>query len=207
MLSTTVNYIGNKIENIKLGNVSEERVLPYFSVDQVRAFRSIFCFLNDKDRDILYLIFVSRKKQKDVQRILHRSQPSLCYDIKRIRRRLRYIFYLHSVFDIFVRFVEEKSKYFTPDEMEILTLMFYTSSFTMTSDMMGLSQVKTRYAYNKCLRRIEFLAQSFNTDGKKTEEDEMWEIREIFMCIRENLNSVRRVYKGDVCGLQELSIV
>lgn len=207
MLSTTVNYIGNKIENIKLGNVSEERVLPYFSVDQVRAFRSIFCFLNDKDRDILYLIFVSRKKQKDVQRILHRSQPSLCYDIKRIRRRLRYIFYLHSVFDIFVRFVEKKSKYFTPDEMEILTLMFYTSSFTMTSDMMGLSQVKTRYAYNKCLRRIEFLAQSFNTDGKKTEEDEMWEIREIFMCIRENLNSVRRVYKGDVCGLQELSIV
>jgi hypothetical protein len=207
MLSTTVNYIGNKIENIKLGNVSEERVLPYFSVDQVRAFRSIFCFLNDKDRDILYLIFVSRKKQKDVQRILHRSQPSLCYDIKRIRRRLRYIFYLHSVFDIFVRFVEEKSKYFTPDEMEILTLMFYTSSFTMTSDMMGLSQVKTRYAYNKCLRRIEFLAQSFNTEGKKTEEDEMWEIREIFMCIRENLNSVRRVYKGDVCGLQELSIV
>jgi hypothetical protein len=111
------------------------------------------------------------------------------------------------VFDIFVRFVEEKSKYFTPDEMEILTLMFYTSSFTMTSDMMGLSQVKTRYAYNKCLRRIEFLAQSFNTEGKKTEEDEMWEIREIFMCIRENLNSVRRVYKGDVCGLQELSIV
>lgn len=207
MLSTTVNYIGNKIENIKLGNVSEERVLPYFSVDQVRAFRSIFCFLNDKDRDILYLIFVSRKKQKDVQRILHRSQPSLCYDIKRIRRRLRYIFYLHSVFDIFVRFVEEKSKYFTPEEMEILTLMFYTSSFTMTSDMMGLSQVKTRYAYNKCLRRIEFLAQSFNTEGKKTEEDEMWEIREIFMCIRENLNSVRRVYKGDVCGLQELSIV
>lgn len=136
---------------------------------------------------------MSRKKQKDVQRILNRSQPSLCYDIKRIRRRLRYIFYIHSVFDIFVRFVEEKSTFFTPEEMEILTLMFYTSSFTVTAEMMGLSQVRTRYAYNKCLRRMEAL--------------EMWEPYEIFMVIRENLNAIRRTYKGDSCGLKALSLV
>lgn len=206
-MSITVSYVGSQVENIKSGNGSEERVLPYFSVEQVRAFRSIFGFLNDKDRDILYLIFVSRKKQKDVQRILHRSQPSLCYDIKRIRRRLRYIFYLHSVFDIFVRFIEEKSKYFTPEEMEILTIMFYTSSFTVTAEMMKLSQVKTRYAYNKCLRRMDFLAQKFFSEGRVQEEEEMWEIREIFMFIRENLNAIRRVYKGDSCGLKSLSLV
>lgn len=168
-------------------------MLPYLSVEHVRAFRSIFGFLNDKDRDILYLIFVSRKKQKDVQRILNRSQPSLCYDIKRIRSRLRYIFYIHSVFDIFVRFVEEKSQYFTAEEMEIMTLMFYTSSFTVTAEMMCLSQVRTRYAYNKCLRRMQAL--------------EMWEPYEIFMVIRENLNAIRRVYKGDACGLKALSMV
>jgi hypothetical protein len=206
MLSTTASCVGNQIESLRPGS-GEERVLPYFSVEQVRAFRSIFGFLNDKDRDILYLIFVSRKKQKDVQKILKRSQPSLCYDIKRIRSRLRYIFYIHSVFDIFVRFIEEKSQYFTPAEMEILTLMFYTSSFTMTSETMGLSQVRTRYAFNKCLRRMEFLAQSFMADGKKKEEDEMWEIREIFVSIRENLNAIRRVYKGDATGLKALSIV
>lgn len=191
-MSTTVSYIGNQVENLRPGN-GEEGVLPYFSVEQVRAFRSVFGFLNDKDRDILYLIFVSRKKQKDVQRILSRSQPSLCYDIKRIRRRLRYIFYIHSVFDIFVRFVQEKAQYFTPEEMEILTLMFYTSSFTMTAEMMMMSQVRTRYAYNKCLRRMEVL--------------EMWEPYEIFMVIRENLNAIKRVYKGDTCGLKALAMV
>jgi hypothetical protein len=190
-LSTTVSYIGQQVENIRPG--SEERVLPYFSVEQVRTFRSVFGFLNDKDRDILYLIFVSRKKQKDVQRILRRSQPSLCYDIKRIRRRLRFIFYIHSVFDLFVKFVQEQTQYFTADEMEILTLMFYTSSFTMTAEMMGMSQVRTRYAFNKCLRRMEAL--------------EMWEPYEIFMVIRENLNAIRRTYKGDVCGLKALSMV
>ena len=206
-MSTTISYIGKQVENIGSGNVGEENVLPYFSVEQVRSFRSVFGFLNDKDRDILYLIFVSRKKQKDVQRILNRSQPSLCYDIKRIRRRLHYIFYIHSVFDIFVGFVEQKAKYFTSEEMEILTLMFYTSSFTMTADMMSLSQVKTRYAYNKCLRRMEVLGANFHAEGRKQDADEVWEVYEIFMAIRENLNAIRRVYKGDVCGLKALSLV
>jgi hypothetical protein len=121
---------------------------------------------------------------------MNRSQPSLCYDIKRIRRRLRYIFYIHSVFDIFVTFTQDKANYFTADEMEILTLMFYTSSFTVTADIMKLSQVKTRYAYNKCLRRMEALG--------------MWEPYEIFMVVRENLNAIRRTYKGDSGGLKDL---
>lgn len=189
-MSTTINYIGHDVENLSPTGVSDYLVLPYFSVDQVKAFRSIFSFLNDKDRDILYLIFVSRKKQKEVQKIMNRSQPSLCYDIKRIRHRLRYIFYIHSVFDIFLRFTQDKSEYFTSEEMGILTLMFYTSSFTITADIMKLSQVRTRYAYNKCLKRMEVLG--------------MWEQYEIFMTIRENLNSIRRVYRGSSCVLNSL---
>jgi len=192
-LSITVSYVGQKIENVRQSGAGDERVALRFSLEQVRAFRSIFGFLNDKDRDILYLIFVSQKKQKDVQRILNRSQPSLCYDIKRIRRRLQYIWYIHKVFDIFINFTQEKSRFFTTEEMEILTLMFYTSSFTMTAKMMRLSQVKTRYAYNKCLRRMEAL--------------EMWEPYEIFMVIRENLNAIKRVYGGDSCNFKTLSIV
>ena len=181
-MSTIVNYIGKSVDNIKPGREVEDVVLPYFSVEQVNMFRSVFGFLNDKDRDILYLIFVSRKKQKDVQKILNRSQPSLCYDIKRIRKRLRYIFYIRSMFDIFVKFIKEKSKCFTPEEMEILTYMFYTSSFTMTANKMELSQVKSRYVYNKCLKRMEDL--------------EVWEPYELFMTIRENLNTIKREYKG-----------
>ena len=143
----------------------------------------MFNFLNDKDRDILFLIFVSRKKQKDVQRILGRSQPSLCYDIKRIRYRLKFIFYLHEVFDIFVNFVRNSSEGFSEEEMGVLTLMFYTSSFTLTSRILGISQVRTRYAYNKCLWRLH--------------ESEMYDVYEIFNNIRNNLNMVRRIYRGE----------
>lgn len=143
----------------------------------------MFGFLNDKDRDILFLIFVSRKKQKDVQRILGRSQPSLCYDIKRIRYRLKFIFYLHEVFDIFVEFVQKSGDNFSKEEMGVLTLMFYTSSFTLTSRILGISQVRTRYAFTKCLWKMH--------------EMDMYDVYEIFNNIRHNLNMVRRIYRGE----------
>lgn len=180
-MSTSIKYVGKSVEAIKGGH-AEQTVAPKFTVDEVRSFGPVFGFLNDKDRDILYLIFVSCKKQKDVQAVLKRSQPSLCYDIKRIRKRLKFIFYLHSVFDIFINFLTSGSSEFTEMEKDILTLMFYTSSFTMTAKVLGVSQVMVRYAYNKCLDRMEGL--------------KMWDVYEIFTMVRSNLNIIRRVY-GD----------
>jgi len=136
--------------------------------------------LNDKDRDILFLIFVSRKKQKEVQKILNRTQSSLCYDIKRIRKRLKFISFLFSVFDIFINFVQKNDLGFSLLELKILILMFYTSSYTLTARVLKTSQVKVRYIFNKCL--------------KKMENAEAWEIYEIYFIIRSNLNIVRRVY-------------
>ena len=196
-MPTNIKYIGKHIENVSKQNEEEGSSSPYFSIDQARMFRPIFGYLNEKDRDILYLIFVSRKKQKDVQRILGRSQPSLCYDIKRIRKRLKFIVYLHSVFDIFLNFIRSEEGrreqlgpvenqdeiLFTAEELEILALMFFTSSFTQTSRKMKISQVKVRYAYNKCLKRMELL--------------ELWEAYEIFTVIRNNLNIVKRTYRSD----------
>lgn len=204
-MPSNIRYIGRNVERLKGEADGEEPVLPFFSVDQVQSFRTVFTFLNDKDRDILFLIFVSRKKQKDVQRILNRSQPSLCYDIKRIRRRLKFIFYIHSVFDIFVNFLVDQRRIsterkavgeegnFTEEELEILTMMFYSSSFTMTADRMGISQVRVRYSYNKCLKRMEEL--------------ELWEPYEIFIVIRSNLNIIRRIYRGATSGLRVPLIV
>lgn len=179
-MSATIKYIGKRIEDVS--KLDEEgAVSQCFTVDQIREFKPILSFLNDKDRDILFLIFVSRKKQRDVQKILGRSQSSLCYDIKRIRRRLKFISYLYSVFDIFMNFVRAKREHFNEQEMMIMTLMFYTSSFTLTARIMDTSQVKVRYTYNKCLKRMEELG--------------IWEPYEIFIIIRSNLNIIKRVYR------------
>lgn len=71
---------------------------------------------------------------------------------------------------------------FTPEEMDILTLMFYTSSFTQTAEILKVSQVRVRYSYDKCIRRME--------------EKEIWDAYEIFTVIRGNLNIVKRKYKN-----------
>ena len=182
-MSVQANSIGTQIERVRKSSCEGDEVgRPKFSVEQLRAFKPILSFLNAKDRDILYLVFVTGKKQKDIQEILGRSQPSLCYDIKRIRKRLKFIFYLNSVFDIFIEFIGSPSEDFDLFEVEVMLLMFYTSSFTMVSEVLDVSQVKVRYTFDRCLRKLE--------------EIELWEIYEIFMVVRSNLNLVRRVYRA-----------
>ena len=85
---------------------------------------------------------------------------------------------LDSIFDIFIEFVSSPPDEFIPFEAEVMLLMFYTSSFTMTSDILKVPQVKVRYSFDRCLRKLE--------------ECEMWEIYEIFMIVRDNLNMIRR---------------
>lgn len=178
-----IKYVGSNVENLKgRTTFAEGKLVPHFTAEQIRTFKPIFTFLNDKDVDILYLIFVSNKRQMDVTRILNRTQSSLAYDLKRIRRRLRFIHYLHEVFDIFLDFVrrERESDCFTSEELGILTLMFYTSSFTLTARVIGSTPIRVRHTYVKCIRRME--------------ERDMWDAYEIFTVIRSNLNIVKRVY-------------
>lgn len=185
-MSVNLNYIGEDIENMSKVELTTCDI-PELTIEQVRSFRHILKFLNEKDRDIIYLVFVAGKKQRDIEKIINRSQPSLCYDIKRIRKRMKYIFYLQSVFDIFENFIVNDSKYlFTDENRQIMTYMFYTSSFTLTSKLMGISQVRVRYSYDKCLRKLKEL--------------EMWEVYEIISVIRNNLNIIRRVPPKNIKG-------
>ena len=186
-MSVQGNSIGEHIDRVSSDRVlyGENYEKPFLTIDQLRAFKPILSFLNAKDRDILYLVFVSGKKQNDIQKILGRSQPSLSADLKRIRRRLKYLFYLASVYDIFINFVVNPPECFTDFELDVLMLMFYTSSFTMTSVLSSrpgspVSQVKVRYSFDKCLRQME--------------AENLWEVYEIFMVVRSNLNLIRRIY-------------
>lgn len=173
--------------DIRKAEKYETGVSQYMDLADVALFQNAFGFLNNKDRDILYLIFVSRKKQKEVQRILKRSQPSLCYDIKRIRKRLKFIFYIQSVVDIYLKFLRDvqeddyRAAQFSSAEISILTLMLYTSSFAMTGSVIGRPAVKVRYVF---LRSLE-----------KMKQERMWDIYEIFVIVKNNLNMIRRVYR------------
>jgi len=177
--------IGRDIENIAHQDMvlPKRQGVPSINVDQLRELAPILRFLNQKDRDILYLIFVARKKQKEVQRILNRSQPSLCYDIRRIRRRLKFICYLIYSADTFLDFISYRSDDFDPETKRVLVLMFYTTSFTHTAKILQNRQIRVRYVFEKALDKLK--------------EEKMWDIYEIFNAVRDNLNIVKRVYRGE----------
>jgi len=177
-----IYYIGKGIESLDSGKKRKKRIkTPRLMSDKVSLLEPMFNFLNHKDRDILYLIFVSCKKQNSVQKILHRSQPSLCYDIKRIKERLMFIYYLYSIFDVFIDFVENRSQEYDSEILDILTLMFYTTSFTHTAKILKKNKICVRYKFGRALRKMEDLKQ--------------WDMYEIFFTIGSNLNIIRRVYK------------
>jgi len=179
-------YVGQSIENIENRTIKKERgEVMHFTAKQIKEFSHIFRFLNNKDKDILFLIFVAQKKQSAVQQILDRSQPSLAYDIQRIRKRLQFICYLNNVIDIFVDFLDtvccRNTELYTKNELDILIAMFYTTSLTQASYVLGEPQIKIRYRFDKIIDKLELLKQ--------------WEILEIFNAIRGNLNIIKRVYK------------
>ena len=47
-----------------------------------------FRFFGAKDMDIVYLYFLSQKKQDEIMRILGKTQPAISYDVTRIKKQM-----------------------------------------------------------------------------------------------------------------------
>jgi len=176
-----VKYYGKLLEELKLGTKEDhlEQMPVILTQEDVPYLSEIFNFLNNKDKDILYLIFISGKTQTDLVKILSRSQPSLSYDIKRIKERIRFICFLHSQFPLFMNWLKEESEKYSPEEVMVLTLMYYTTSFSQSSRVSGLKPTRIRYVFDKALIKLD------RQDSK---------INHFFSIIRDNLNVVRRAY-------------
>jgi hypothetical protein len=176
-----IKYYGKLIEELQLGTKEEhlEQMPVILTQEDVPYLSEIFNFLNNKDKDILYLIFVSGKTQTDLVKILNRSQPSLSYDIKRIKDRIRFICFLHSQFSFFLEWINDEDNKLSPEEVMVLTLMYYTTSFSQSSRVSGLKPTRIRYVFDKALKKL-----------KKIEP----KIHGLFMVIRGSLNVVRRSY-------------
>ncbi len=174
-----INYVGDFIEDVNKKGLNEN--FSRFGTNDIINNKALCKLLNKKDRDILFLIFVSHKKQKTVQRILRRSQPSLVYDIRRIRERIQFIVYLKKIFDVFLNFLENRSNLYDKKTVEILIMMYYTTSLTQTAITLKCAQIFVRYMFEKALKKMRKMGH--------------WDIYEIFSIINKNKNKVKRTYK------------
>jgi hypothetical protein len=177
-----ISYYGKLLEELKLTSREETiNTSPMILTEHdVPNLTSILNFLNNKDKDILFLIFISDKTQTDIVHILRRSQPSLSYDIGRIKKRIRFICYLHSFFPQFIEWLTQRSGHYNSEQVMVFTMMYFTTSFSQSSRVSGLKPTRIRYIFDKTLIQ-------FKNDG----EEEMFTL---FSHIRKHLNTVRREY-------------
>ena len=186
-----IKLYGKLLEELKLlDKTSIYDTLPTLLNDQdAVSLVNILSFLNNKDRDILFLTFINGKAQTDIMQLLRRSQPSLSYDIKRIRERVGFICKLLSYFNDLMAFLSsEQAKHMQSEQIMVLTLMYFTTSFSQAARITGLKPTRIRYVFDKLVNDTP----SCPAPIKQLDEPRLVEL---FTHIRQNLNAVRRSYR------------
>ena len=113
-----------------------------------------FRFFGQKDMDIIYLYFLSGKKQEDLVKILEKSQPAISYDVTRIKEQIDFVIRLVSSIDDFIMFIVDDDNRLNTYDREMLTLFFYSTSIVKTSRLMGINNVTCRSHLNTVVNRL-----------------------------------------------------
>ena len=143
-----------------------------------------FRFFGQKDMDIIYLYFLSGKKQEDLVRILGKSQPAISYDVTRIKEQIDFVIKLVSSIDDFVMFIVDDDNRLNTYDREMLTLFFYSTSIVKTSRLMGINNITCRSHLNTVVNRLL-------TNGHV-------DMYNLFKYIMSNLNNIKKyVSRGE----------
>ena len=142
-----------------------------------------FRFFGQKDMDIIYLYFLSGKKQEDLVRILGKSQPAISYDVTRIKEQIDFVIKLVSSIDDFVMFIVDDDNRLNTYDREMLTLFFYSTSIVKTSRLMGINNITCRSHLNTVVNRLL-------TNGHV-------DMYNLFKYIMSNLNNIKKYVPRD----------
>lgn len=176
-----IDFISVSEDMVSLGG----EIVKIPETDLIR-FKNILRFLNQKDRDILMLVYVSGKRQSELRRILEQSQPSLCYGMSRLKDRIKYAHFLDSYFDRFVDYIDSRGKELddvTKHGRDVAVGIFYTTSLSVTAEFVDSTAIRIKNSLDDIL-----------THFIKTENYEMFEL---FNSIKNSLNVIRREYKNE----------
>lgn len=113
-----------------------------------------FRFFGQKDMDIIYLYFLSGKKQEDLVKILRKSQPAISYDVTRIKEQIDFVIKIVSSIDDFIMFIVDDDNKLNTYDREMLTLFFYSTSIVKTSRLMGINNITCRSHLNTVVNRL-----------------------------------------------------
>ena len=143
-----------------------------------------FRFFGSADMDIIYMYFISNKKQNELSNFFNKTQPAISYDVTRLKKQVEFVMYIVSVFDCVVDFLSRKDTGLSTYEIDLLTIFFFTTSFIKTSKVINSQQVTVRCQINRTIEKIK--------------ENGYPEIYKIFQKINCNLNKVKKNLEDDL---------
>lgn len=110
--------------------------------------------LPEMEAEIIYMLFVKRKNQKDVAKMLGTSQPTISY---RFRRAIDKMSYLMALQSIDLKSLIEDIPQIKDKEKEILEELFYLANQELVGERHGVRQSSVKWIFTKSKRYVEQL--------------------------------------------------
>lgn len=139
---------------------------------------SYFRFFGKKDMDIIYLYFISRKKQEQIVQILEKTQPAVSYNVTKIKEQINFVTKLMLSLDDFIMFIVDPDNKMKTYDKQMLVLFFYTTSISKTACLLGINNITCRSHLYTIVNRL--LSQGYN------------DMYNIFKYILQNLNNIKK---------------
>ena len=131
-----------------------------------------------KDMDMIYLYFLSEKRQQDIKNITQKTQPAVSYDVSRIKKQMDFVINIISSFDEFIAFIIRPDNGLKKIERELLLVFFYSTSIVKTSKILGFGQISCRVKILRAIKRVKELGH-----------ERMYELLDY---IAKNLNQIKK---------------
>lgn len=161
-------------------------VADYAIEDIAESLEPYFRFFTKEDLDIIYLNFMGRKTQVDLQAFFGKSQPAICSGSYRIREAAKVVARLAAVADDFIEFLRDPELRLDYRDRNILTVFFYSTSITKTAQLVGITPMLCRARVDKAICRL-----------KERGYDKIYGY---FRYILEHLNKIKKEVAADFAG-------
>lgn len=137
-----------------------------------------FRLFGKNDLDIIYLYFLSNKKQNDITEILQKTQPAISYDVTRIKQQIQFVIRIVQKQDQFIIFITDEQLKLNLSERQLLLVFFYSTSIVKTSKILNQNQITCRTRIRKAIQKLSYYGYN--------------QMYEFFCYVLQNLNKIKK---------------
>ena len=145
-------YLANQIQ-IQQGNTRQD-----YSNLQIEDHLDVYFRMFSKyDLDIIYLYFLTQKRQGQIKQIFNKTQPAISYDVNRICYQVDFVIRMVQKQDEFILFITDEQNGLKLMQRQLLLVFFYSTSIAKTAQILGHNQITCRTRIRKVIKKLNQL--------------------------------------------------